>query len=65
MIHISSCILAETRSESKEFNIIIIGKEQFLKMYIYNGSGKYNEIVPVQKIYYAKIPSMSGGFSSF
>lgn len=65
MIHISSCILAETRSESKEFNIIIVGQKVFMKIYVYYISGKYNEIVPVQKIYYAKIPSMSGGFSSF
>lgn len=61
-----SCTSLETISDAKQYNITLANNtNDNIKLFVYQGSGEYDEILPVENIYLVTIPEMRGGFSNF
>lgn len=60
----NSCMIAEIGSSPKNYKIVYAdSKDKSIKMFLHQGAGNYDEIIPVENIYTVNIPSMSGGYS--
>ena len=66
VIQFISCASFETISDPKQYNITLTNNSNdSIKLFVHQGAGKYDEILPVENIYLVKIPIMRGGYSSF
>ncbi|MCZ8286151.1 MAG: hypothetical protein O9353_11920 [Bacteroidia bacterium] len=62
----TSCTSSETISAPKQFDITFDNNSNdSIKLFLHQGAGKYDEILPVENIYLVNIPEMRGGYSSF
>lgn len=66
ILQLTSCTTSETISVPKSYKIIIAdNKNNTIKLFVHQGAGKYDEILPLENIYSIEIPAMRGGYSNF
>ncbi len=63
-LFLNSCVIADIKSNPKNYKIVYADtKDKSTKMFLHQGAGKYDEILPIGNVYTVNIPSMSGGYS--